>query len=193
MLLNRSFTALARERVHWWPVALLAIPADLILARIPVTEAPWLIDAGHWLWVGTLLIIAAVLVRNALARRSWRRAPWLLAALGTGLNLVVIFANDGYMPVETNALNETGMAAQLDARPRYRRDVPVTSQTRLVWLSDVLVDPAWLPRRTVLSVGDLVLVSGLGWWLIQMSWRRAGVQPAFPTRRPGAEHAGASH
>jgi hypothetical protein len=183
MLLSRSLTAWAREPVHWWPLAVLAIPADLILARIPVTQAPWLIDWGHWLWVATLLLMVAVFVRNAIARRGWRGAPWAMAALGTGLNLVVIFANGGYMPVDAAALDATGMSAELSNRPRYRSNVLITAETPLPFLADVIIDPGWLPRQTVLSVGDLVLVAGLAAWPL-VSARRPRLAPG-QARAPG--------
>ena len=138
MLLGRSFTAWAREPVRWWPPVPLAIVADLVLARIPVTRVPWLVENGHWLWLGTLVMIGAVLSRNAASRAGWQRSPWAVALLGATLNLIVIVANGGYMPVETQAFESTGAASEVADRPRYRRDVPVTAETRLPFLSDVL-------------------------------------------------------
>ena len=179
LLLTRSFAAWAREPVRWWPLAALAIVADLVLARIPTTQAPWLIDAGHWLWVGTLLGVAVVLLKNALVRRGWRRAPWLLALLGAGLNLLVVGANGGYMPVDQAALQASGISTELADRPRYRRDLPVDQTTRLAPLADVILDPGWLPRGGVLSSGDLILVGGLVSWVLQ-----SAVTPAGPRRRP---------
>jgi hypothetical protein len=35
MLLSRSLTAGAREPVRWWPLVVLALGIDLVLARIP--------------------------------------------------------------------------------------------------------------------------------------------------------------
>jgi hypothetical protein len=167
MLLTRSLSVWGREPVRWWPVAGLAIVTDLILARIPTTQVPWLADWGHWLWVGELLAIAIVLLMNAAQRRAWRRAPWLIAALGVGLNLLVVFANGGYMPVDTAALDASGISAELADRPRYRRDVPVDQNTRLAGLADVVLDPGWLPRGGVVSIGDMVLVLGLVSWVAQ--------------------------
>jgi hypothetical protein len=177
MLLSRSLTAWAREPVRWWPLVLLVIGAELVLVRIPVTQVPWLVDNGHWLWLGTLLAIAAVLMRNSLARGTWQRAPWLIATLGTALNLAVILANGGYMPIDPAAFESSGGAAEMADRPRYRRDVPLSSETRLAALADVLLAPDWLPRRGVVSIGDLLLVAGLSGWLLGT---------VVPTRRPGA-------
>jgi hypothetical protein len=152
---------------------LLAIVGDLVLARVPVTQVPWLIDNGHWLWLATLVAVGLVVVRNAVARRGWQRGPWLLAFVGAAMNLVVIGANAGYMPVDSVALEATGGAAEVADRPRYRRDVPVTSETNLAALSDVLVAPDWLPRRGVVSIGDLLLVAGLAAWLLSSANPRA--------------------
>jgi hypothetical protein len=160
LLRTRSLTALANEPIRWWPIAVLAFGFDLLLARIPVTAIEGLAEYGHWLWVGTLVAVAAMLARNAINRTHWQRAPWLLALLGTALNLVVIFANGGYMPVDGD------LSAAAEQRQRYRRDVPITEQTRLPWLADVITDPGWFSRSSLISMGDLFLVGGLTLWLV---------------------------
>jgi len=142
---------------------------------------PWLVDNGHWVWLGTLLLMAAMLARNTLARYGWRQAPWLVALLGTLLNIVVIVVNGGYMPVDSAALAASGATAELAERPRYRRDVAISDATRLPLLADVLVGPAWLPRGGVISIGDVLLVGGLGWWLMQVALTTPRARPVVAT------------
>jgi len=133
-----------------------------------------------------LLLMLAVLARNALARGGWRRAPWLIALVGAALNLVVICANGGYMPVDTTAFESTGAAAQAAERPRYRRDVPGIPETRFVYMSDILPPPEWQPPRSVISVGDMLLVVGLSAWLV-------GSALTQPTRRYGRAAGACGH
>ena len=35
---------------------------------------PWPAEYGHWLWLGTLLLIASVWARNAVSHAGWQRA-----------------------------------------------------------------------------------------------------------------------
>jgi hypothetical protein len=85
------------------------------------------------------------------------------------LNLLVIVANDGYMPVSLDALAQTGQLDDL-AQRAFRRDVPIDDNTRLAWLADVLPDPSWLPHPVVSSVGDRVLALGLAGWAFVSVW-----------------------
>jgi Family of unknown function (DUF5317) len=37
--------------------------------------------------------------------------------------------------------------------------------TWLAWLGDIFPEPAWLPRANVVSIGDLVLATGIAAWV----------------------------
>src|SRR5215216_5460710 len=158
-----SLRGLSRP-IAWWPLGLASLASQLMLARISVADQPWLGSYGHWLWAAALGATMVVLLRNCQVATGVRRVPWLVAALGVGLNLLVIVANGGYMPVSQVALDETGQSAELAARAGFRRDVPLDDNTRLWWLADILTDPAWLPRPTVASIGDRLLGLGLAGW-----------------------------
>jgi hypothetical protein len=92
---SHSLSAWAREPIAWWPIAMVAIAFDMLPARVPTITLPRLADNGHWLWLPVLVTVSAVLVRNAVSRRGWRQAPWLIALFGFGLNIAVIVANGG--------------------------------------------------------------------------------------------------
>jgi hypothetical protein len=158
--LGGSFAGLGR-RIVWWQLGLASIALQLLLARIPVAEHPWLGANGHWVWAVALAAVVPVLLRNGQIQTGVRRLPWRVAALGVTLNVLVIFANGGYMPVPQAALDATGQTAELAARTSFRRDTPLVDETRLAWLADVLIDPAWLPHPLVASVGDRLLALGL--------------------------------
>jgi hypothetical protein len=181
LLLDGSLRGLTRP-LALWPLGLAAILVELLLSRVSAVDQPWILVLGHWLWVGT--VVGVLLVALANARRDIGRArlPWLIASLGVALNLSVILANGGYMPVSQTALEETGQAADLAARPRYRRDIPLGPETRLGALADILPEPAWPwgSKRTVDSVGDVLLAAGLAAWAFQVT-RSAKRQPALAT------------
>jgi hypothetical protein len=95
------------------------------------------------------------------------RGPWLVAAVGVGLNLLVVVANGGFMPQSEEArmaTRGTPQAITQSGEPQIRNVMPMNPETRLNWLGDVIPEPAWLPRTNVISIGDVLLASGLAWW-----------------------------
>jgi hypothetical protein len=192
LALGGSFAGLGR-RIAWWQLGLASIALQLLLARIPVAEYPWLGANGHWVWAAALAAVVPVLLRNAQIQTGVRSLPWFVAALGVTLNVLVIFTNGGYMPVPQAALDATGQAAELAARTSFRRDTPLVDETRLAWLADVLMDPAWLPHPLVASVGDRLLAVGLaGCAFLAVSSSRRG----YAARSTGmvlAEHLSLNH
>jgi hypothetical protein len=98
------------------------------------------------------------------------RTPLRIAALGVGLNLLVIGANGGYMPRSSEASAAVGRPVNTIADGQRVANVGVLSDsTRLPWLGDVLPEPQWLPLSNVLSVGDLLLMAGLAWWALRLT------------------------
>jgi hypothetical protein len=180
LVLGGTVRGLARP-IAAWPIGLAAIVLDLALVRISPMDQPWVASFGRWLWVGAIATVLVVLLANARKERGGLRAAWLLAGLGVALNLSVILANDGYMPISQVAIEETGQQP-LTETTRYRRAVLLTQTTPLAPLADILPEPAWVPtRRTVNSVGDVLLALGLAAWAFQASYcARARVKSPRP-------------
>jgi hypothetical protein len=179
-----SLAGLSRP-IAWWGFGLASIALQLLLQRVPLSAAPWLGDFGHWVWAAAVASILLVLLRNwRLQSRRMHQIPWAVAALGVGLNLLVIVANGGYMPVAVTALEQTGQAVEIAARSSFRRDVPVDVTTNLPELADVYADPAWLPHPVVASIGDRLLGAGLAGWAFMSVYAARNKRP-----RPGSEDA----
>jgi hypothetical protein len=171
LALGGSFAGWADLRVRWWPAAIGAFAVQLVLHNPPLDQQPWALVWGPWIWVMSLLVMLGVLCRNgAAAGRS--RLPWQGAALGVALNLAVVVANGGYMPQSAEARSVTrGVAhtSEQETSGHLRNVTPIGPETRLAWLGDVIPQPAWLPRANVVSLGDLLLSAGLGWWAFQIT------------------------
>lgn len=96
-----------------------------------------------------------------------RRQPgfWMLG-LGLVLNLLVIIANGGWMPISPETIQSIAPHAapgswQIGQRLGSSKDIVLlASQTRLYWLSDCLLLPAWIPYRAALSIGDVLIAVG---------------------------------
>lgn len=85
----------------------------------------------------------------------------LLLAFGTALNLIVIAANGGYMPVSPVALEISGLTSKELADVMYLRHTMMDDATRLWFLGDIIPIPWPHFLRSVGSVGDLVVLVAL--------------------------------
>jgi lipid-A-disaccharide synthase-like uncharacterized protein len=91
---------------------------------------------------------------------------WLLGA-GLVLNLLVIAANGGLMPVSPTIVADLNPRIspdilQVGDRLAWSRNILLpTSETRLWWLSDILLPPPRFPfSHAAYSIGDLLIALG---------------------------------
>jgi hypothetical protein len=185
LALPRSRTTAPGGYIRWWPAAAGAFAVELALYNPPLDQQTWAPSLGPWIWVVTKIVLLAVVVHNA--RTSGRVfSPWWIAALGLGLNALVIAANDGYMPQSASAATAVWGAERVSAQradARLQNVTPLVDSTRLPWLSDVIAEPAWLPRPNVVSIGDILLALGVAGWTFQALPRlkfKGAVGPLYP-------------
>jgi Family of unknown function (DUF5317) len=162
---GRSVAGLKNQRIVWWPLAFGGFCAEFALSSTPLGRHPLISAWGSAIWLGALAATVAMLARNAWLRRSSVRYAWAIAATGVLLNFIVVAANNGEMPQSQEARIAAGASeervAGLTSEPGWHNVAAMTSETRLGWLGDVLPEPAWLPIHNVMSLGDLVLASGI--------------------------------
>jgi len=162
LVLGGSLRHLSEARFRAWPVAALGFAIELALYNPPLDAQPWAIAAGPWIWLAVRLVFVAVLVWNGWSgRTAW---AWRLAALGVGLNTLCIAVNGGHMPQSPEAALAVWGASQIDAE-RLQNVSAMGSNTRLAWLGDIFAEPGWLPRRNVVSFGDVLLALGVAGWV----------------------------
>lgn len=113
---------------------------------------------------------AALLNMGSMAILLWALVPYLelwggrLAFAGVLMNLAVIFANGGKMPVSPAALAATGMPATRIAFLAAGRSLThrlMRPGTGLWFLGDVIYMPRPVARSPVFSAGDIALWIGL--------------------------------
>jgi hypothetical protein len=159
LLAGGRLDRLGAQRVAWWWVGLVAMAAQLA-----AIYAGWTPDALDLvLIVGSHVALAAVALTN-------RRLPGAPAvAAGLLLNLAVMLANGGLMPIAPETLARAGRlepwkvgAGTTGHRVAGSKDVLIPAdQTRL----EFLADRYWtgLPGRLgfIFSVGDVILTAGV--------------------------------
>ena len=97
-------------------------------------------------------LLAAIML-NLHMRQMW------LAAAGTFLNLLVIAANGGFMPMSAKALRMAGLAEMLDPERTSQliRHAIMTPETRLKPLADIIPVPGYPVTAQVASIGDVLI------------------------------------
>lgn len=148
--------------------------------RLPLRGAVWIVlsfavQVMTLLWarpagpivMGALLIGAMLLLLMGV---WYDRSPaMVLVALGIVLNLVVMIANGGLMPLATDAIARQGLhpgAAVGEIPTNAKGRIVDGSAVRLRFLADVIE----APNGGLLSLGDIVLAIGTG----VLAWERLG-------------------
>jgi len=102
---------------------------------------------------------------------------WLVG-FGLVSNVVVIFANRGYMPVSARAWAASGNPlSEFNARGISDNNILSGPHTHLAFLSDIFAVPPMVPHASVLSIGDFLVVIGMVAFVY-----RACLPPAGSTR-----------
>ena len=126
-------------------------------------------------WLASLILIGSQICMLIFIGLNRSQPGFLILGMGLALNILVIVANGGFMPVSprvvTELFPESHGAAMVGERVGWSKDILLLpAETRLWWLSDRFLLPAWLPRRAAFSLGDIFIAVGIFWVL----WTRGG-------------------
>jgi hypothetical protein len=174
LMLGGSLDHWSKQRLRWWPLALLAVAIQIPLYSPPLNSWRPILAVGAVAGEVTMVLILVMLVRNAI---SPVRPALLLASLGVALNLTVIVANGGWMPrADARAPRELDHGS---IESTVSNTAPMASDTRLGWLADTIAQPVWLPLSNLVSPGDLLLSFGAAGWAFAVTRRQASSQRSF--------------
>ena len=168
LLRGGHLSSLTDLSLRWSALPLLAVGLQAF-----VLYGPGKAEAGPFT-VPALVILASfgLLLITVLVNLRLPGMAWL--GLGAALNLLVMVANGGWMPVTSDLLAAAGFVDTPSAilpgqRVFASKDVVAVSQEiHLRWLSDLFIIPKLGVLSAVFSVGDVVMMLGL-FQLIQVS------------------------
>ncbi|MDO9349321.1 MAG: DUF5317 domain-containing protein [Anaerolineales bacterium] len=154
-------------RISFIWLAFVAFVPQALAFYLPATRAR-IPDA----WAAASLIASQVLLLLFAWVNRKLAGMWLLI-LGLVLNLVVIASNGGFMPISPETAARLVPVAVVQAiQPGHRlgfsKDILLlTEDTRLVWLSDRFLLPAWFFYQVAFSLGDIFIACGIFWLLMR--------------------------
>ncbi len=139
-------------------LVLLALLIQLLIFPLGEGRGPIVNFGTEYFHLASYTLLLAFVILN--------RREWGILAMGVGmlLNLLVIFANGGYMPTRPEWLAAAGRvhaAERLQIAGFYGNNNLLGPETPLWFLADIFYVPAWVPFSNVFSVGDLLLAVGL--------------------------------
>jgi hypothetical protein len=145
----------------WIPVVMFFLQFSIVL--FPQGQSDLFLAFRPWVLITTYALLIAFLYLN-------RSLPGMkVILLGGMLNLVVILANGGFMPVTSEALERSGHLDLVVVHGEHEyvlgsKDIVLSEeQTRLKLLSDVVGIPEPFPVSATLSVGDIFIMAGAAW------------------------------
>ena len=165
--------SLARLQKRPWTVPPLRKPWLVIIAFLPQFFNLYLPATRTWVsddWAAVSLIASMTLLL-VFCWVNRRLSGVRLLALGLAINLLVIVANGGFMPISPQTasrlvLPETLARFVIGDRFGYKDILLLPVQTRLIWLSDFLLPPEGFPYQVAFSLGDLFVAAGAFWLMV---------------------------
>jgi len=161
---KRSYQA---PRISFIWLAFVAFIPQALAFYLPATRAR-IPDA----WAAASLIASQVLLLLFAWANRKLAGMWSLI-VGLVLNLVVIASNGGFMPISPATATRLIPPAVVEAmhvgsRFGFGKDVLLLPEdTRLAWLSDRFLLPAWFFYQVAFSLGDIFIACGIFWLLMR--------------------------
>ena len=151
------------ELQHLWLVFVAFLP-QFIVVYLPFTYR--LIP--DWMVVGFLLTSQILLLAFVWLNRHLLGMSIMLC--GVILNLVVMAANGGFMPISQQTASRLVSEGKLrDVQPGSRfgtKDILLHPEdTRFELLADRFLPPTWFPYQVAFSLGDVFIALGVFWLL----------------------------
>ena len=157
LLRGGSLRNFATLPLRWIPLIVASFVLQLFLFT-PFLQRPLIAVSVAPLYVLSMALGALWVAIN------WRIPGMPLAALGLFMNFAAIAANGGHMPVSPEHALYAGRIAEYDGGSAIKNNslLAPPDQVHLWLLTDILPLPKAFPLAHVFSIGDVLLVVGIG-------------------------------
>lgn len=149
-------------RAIW--LAFIAFIPQLIVAYLPVSRH----ILPNWIAALSLSLSLILFLTFAWLNRHLPGMPILI--IGLLLNLTVILANGGWMPISPETASrlvgtDVIQTVSLGSRLGQKDILLAVQDTRFDFLADRFLLPSWLPYQVAISLGDIFIAAGIFWLL----------------------------
>jgi hypothetical protein len=174
VLIGGDVRRLSQLRIRHIELLLAAFGVKIAVALLGTLHSQIAVTVARPLNVIGAVLLLAVVWFN-------RRIPGaLLFGAGLTLNLVVILAFGGRMPVLVP--HDADPSSPILALLRGGLDplhVALDHPQGLWFIGDILTIPSIGGHSSLVSIGDLLMAAGVAWLIIRCSRRSHGLQPAY--------------
>ena len=102
-----------------------------------------------------------------------------LFLIGILLNLIVIIANNGKMPVSINGFKGIRDETILPYREFDIKHMGINKNTKFKYLADIILIPKPYPLPKIISIGDIFLMSGIFMFFQEETFNKENEYPKF--------------
>ncbi len=158
---NRSYQP--PDLRYFWLVFIAFLP-QFIAVYLPFTRE----RTPDWLAAISVLTSQILLLAFAWLNRHLPGMPILI--LGSALNLAIMVANGGFMPISLQTARrlvpeEVLLDISLGDRFGTKDILLLPENTHFEWLADRFLPPSWSPYQVAFSLGDVLIAIGVFWLL----------------------------
>jgi hypothetical protein len=174
VLIGGDVRRLSQLRIRHIELLLGAFAVKVAVALLGTAHSPVAVTIARPLNViGAVLLLAVVWLN--------RRIPGaLLFGVGLTLNLIVILAFGGRMPVLLPHDADPNSAVLALLRGGLDPLHVVLDHPQGLWfIGDILTMPSIGGHSSLVSIGDLLMAAGVAWLIIRCSQRTPELQPAY--------------